>query len=77
MQGVQGEAGVEVLQARLALQAQQDPHVRIYVHREGALLVQKGRLLTSVTVKKMGFTSVSKLRIEKTKELVVFETEIS
>ncbi len=51
MQGVQGEAGVKVLQARLALQAQQDPHVRIHVHRKGALLVQKGRLLTSVTVK--------------------------
>ncbi len=50
MQGVQGEAGVEVLQARLALQAQQDPHVRIHVHREGALLVQKGRLLTILSV---------------------------
>ncbi len=50
VQGVQGEAGFEVLQARLALQAQQDPHVRIHVHREGALLVQKGRLLTTISV---------------------------
>ena len=46
MQGIQGEAGVQVLQARLALQAEQDTHVRVHVHREGPLLVQEGRLPT-------------------------------
>ena len=46
VQGVQGEAGVQVLQARLSLQAEQDTHVLVHVHREGPLLVQEGRLPT-------------------------------